>query len=639
MEKKKHLKALFCLSCLIAVLLSACVNQINEEGEKEGDIPISFSATVNRTASTRVTDTSFENGDRIGLFATLAGEALDTRRYIDNLRLDYQSTLIPERTVFYPVGNAALDFIAYYPYQKEGVREGSSCLSISVQTDQSIPENHSASDFLVATKEDVSSSNETVSLAFRHCLSKLKITLVPEEGEDLEAILASSPKVVASGFATKADYNLAGNNIVATSEPADIIASGEWREENGTLVGKEFIVIPQQISAGQQSVIFEWNGEIYTCPIADVKLEGNTQLVVKIAVSQTNHTLAGIVGEVEDWGETTTQEDGRGELQTHEIHVAAFTFKDSNIYRIYHQGKAVAEVCKEYLSAENAPVAAQAIVVYPVTDGQADLTQGTVLQLCGESRNLHGGKVAWNMETNTLAYTAGTSAPIEKFSISENGQIITSDSGEETVDVTIGKNVLRDARKDKVETYALVKIGTQYWMREELRATCFQDGTAIERQTEFTENSSNGYYKPDGLDCYFYNGETLLQGDIAPQGWRVPHTDDWKKLQTYLKDDTSLLKTGTWRLFAENGEGAPSTLPTSNLTGFDAYPVDMWRKEGYLASHYMVGYWTLDGTADELAIPGQTVFLVADSGGFTFADTKSKDRNGLKVISIRCVKE
>lgn len=636
MEKKKHLKALCCLSCLIAVGLSACVNQTNEEGGKESNIPIRFSATVHQPTSTRVTNTSFENGDPIGLFAMLSDESLDARRYIDNLRLEYQSTLIPERAIFYPEGDASLNFIAYHPYQKEGVQEGSVNLPISVQTDQSIPENRSASDFLVATKENVNSSNETVLLTFQHRLTKLKITLVPQEGEDPDAILASSPQVIASGFATKADYDLVNNHITGTSATSDIIASGEWSKENETLTGKELIVIPQQISTGQQSIIIEWNGEIYTCPLTDVKLESNTQRVIKIAISQTNHTLTGIVGEIEDWGETTIQEDGKGELQTHEIHIAAFTFNESSIYRMYHQGRAVAEVCKEYLSAENAPIASQAIVVYPVTDEQADLTQGTVLQLCGESQNLHGGKVSWDVATNTLHYTAGTSAPIEKFSIGKDGQIITTNSDEETLDVSISKYVLRDIRKSQVETYALVKIGTQYWMREELRATCFQDGTAIERPTELTDDSPNGYYKPDEYDYYFYNGETLLQGNIAPQGWRIPHTDDWKKLQTYLKDDASLLKAGTWELYS----GVEGTIaPVSNLTGFNAYPVDMWRDAGYLASHYIVGYWTLDGTESEPTIPEQTAFLVAINEGITFSNSKSSSKNRLKILSIRCIEE
>lgn len=489
MENKKHLKTLFGLSYLIAVLFSACANQIEKDDVKRSSTPINFSANVTQTASTRVVDAGFENGDKIGLFATLTGTELSTDRYIDNLCMEYNSILVPENTVFYPEGNTTLDFTAYYPYRQDALQGEGTTLPISVQTDQSSAKSHSASDFLVATKTGVPNSNEVVSLSFQHRLSKLKITLVPQEGEKLEEMLKASPKIIASGFFTKADYDLISGRISNTTTPADIIASGEWAQTDGTLTGKEIIVIPQQTDADKQAIIIEWNGGVYTCPISQANLESNTQRIIKIAVAQADHILTGVVGEVEAWGTTTTQEDGKGDLQTNEIHIAALSFATSNIYRIYHQGKAVAEVCREYLLSEDTSVASQAIVAYPVVDERTVLTEGTVLQLCGENRNLHGGTASWDTATNTLAYTAGTSAPIEKFYISKSGKIITANNLEETQSVNISKYVLRDVRQSKVQSYALVKIGSQYWMREELKASCYQDGTNIERQTSLTDQS------------------------------------------------------------------------------------------------------------------------------------------------------
>ena len=635
MDKQKHLKTLSSQSFLIAVLFSACVNQIETEIVKESSIPINFSAGIKQAVSIRVTDAGFENGDKIGLFATLTGTSLGTERYIDNLSLEYNSILVPEKTVFYPEGNAALDFTAYYPYQQDGLQTGSTVLPISVQTDQSTAKNHSASDFLVATQNNISSSNEVVSLSFRHRLSKLKVTLVPQEGENLEEMLKSSPKIVASGFFTKADYDLISGEISNTSAAADIIASGKWTQADETLVGKEIIVIPQHADADNQSIIIEWNGGIYTCPISKIDLESNTQRVIKIAISQADHTLAGIVGEIESWGTETTQEDGKGDLQTNEIHTSALSFNTSNIYRIYHQGRAIAEICKEYLQAENAPIASQAIVVYPVMNERTDLTAGTVLQLCGESRNLHGGTASWDTAANTLTYTAGTSAPIEKFYISKSGKIITATNLEETQSVNISKYVLHDVRQSKSQAYALVKIGTQYWMREELKATCYQDGTEIKRQTTLTDHSETGYYLSDEYGFYFYNGETLLKGNLAPQGWRVPQTEDWKKMQTYLKDEAALLKAGTWELL----EGKGTLAAVSNLTGFNAYPIGMWRESGHKIDNYMTGYWTLDEEEGGKVIPAQTIFLTADAPQFVFSDSQASGKNYLKVISIRCIKE
>ena len=423
-------------------------------------------------------DAGFENGDKIGLFATLTGTELSTNRYIDNFCMEYNSILVPEKTVFYPEGNATLDSKAYYPYQQDGLPDGSTTLPhLCTKRPKQLKELFGIRSPCIATKAEISSSNEVVSLSFQHRLSKLKITLIPQEGENLEEMLKSSSKIVANGFFTKADYDLISSEISNATATAGIIASGEWAQEDGKLVGKEIIVIPQHADADNQSIIIEWNGRIYTCPISKVDLESNTQRIIKIAISQADHTLTGIVGEIEAWDTTSTQEDGKRNFLTNKIHTAALSFATSNIYQIYHQGKVVAEACREYLLSEDIPVAPQAIVVYPVVDEKAVLTEGTVLQLCSESRNLHDGKASWDTTTNTLSYTAGTSAPIEKFCISKSEEIITTNNLEETQNVNISKYVLRDVRQSKVQNYPLVKIGNQYWMREELKAALLKSGT------------------------------------------------------------------------------------------------------------------------------------------------------------------
>lgn len=638
MENQTNVKTLSSVLCLImAVFFSACVNQLETDDVKESNIPIQFAANVMQTTSTRVTDAGFENGDKIGLFATLNSETLLTERYIDNLYMEYNSILVPEQMVFYPEGKATLNFKAYYPYQPDGLPEGSSILPISIQSDQSSAANRSASDFLVATKDEVSSSDEVVALTFQHRLAKLRIQLVPEEGENIEEMLKANPKVVASGFYTKADYDLANDAISNKTAATDIIASGEWKEENGSLVGKEFIVIPQDIDKEKQAIIIEWNGGIYICKLDNVSLSSNTQRIIKIALSKADHTLTGIVGEIEQWGETTTQEDGKGEILANEIHTAAFSFETSSIYRIYHDGKAVAEVCREYLLDNNASIASQAIVVYPVANEKTVLTEGTVLQLCGEKQNLHGGQVSWNVENNTLTYKAGTSAPIEKFRISKDGKILLTNDLEESLSVNISSYVLRDIRQGKVQTYAMVKIGSQYWMREELKATCYLDGTTIKKQDALTAQSGAGYFKPAEYDYYFYSGETLLQGhNIAPRGWRVPQTDDWKRLQNYLNDEAALLKAGTWEVLSSLTAPLASV---SNLTDFRAYPRGIWTEKDHSSHGYTIAYWTLDKGESGMVVPDETVFLTADGTKFVFTDSKATDKEYLKVLSIRCIQE
>ena len=106
-------------------------------------------------------------------------------------------------------------------------------------------------------------------------------------------------------------------------------------------------------------------------------------------------------------------------------------------------------------------------------------------------------------------------------------------------------------------------------------------------------------------------------------------------MQTYLKDEAALLKAGTWELL----EGKGTLAAVSNLTGFNAYPIGMWRESGHKIDNYMTGYWTLDEEEGGKVIPAQTIFLTADAPQFVFSESQASGKNYLKVISIRCIKE
>ncbi|WP_373827979.1 fimbrillin family protein, partial [Bacteroides heparinolyticus] len=243
------------LLCSIVFCNTACVNSIGEDAEtelEEGTIPISFSVKIKK-ATTKVTGNLFEKGDQMGLIATTSSSSIKGKRYINNLPLEYTegSTLVPKKTVFYPEGDVPLNFISYYPYQAEGVPEGTSTLPVSVQTDQSNEKNRSQSDFLVATAKNITGKNKTVALEFQHKLAKLTITLIPDTDNTAGNLLKANPRIIATGFKTSADYNLEDGTFANLEGTKDIIASGEWIVKDNKLVGKEIIIIPQAIEDGK----------------------------------------------------------------------------------------------------------------------------------------------------------------------------------------------------------------------------------------------------------------------------------------------------------------------------------------------------------------------------------------------------
>lgn len=64
-------RRLILLSIFMIFLCSSCVNEIESE-ISPGTVPIKFSTSISKT-NTRTTGDRFDQGDLIGLFATLSG--------------------------------------------------------------------------------------------------------------------------------------------------------------------------------------------------------------------------------------------------------------------------------------------------------------------------------------------------------------------------------------------------------------------------------------------------------------------------------------------------------------------------------------------------------------------------------------
>ena len=76
-------------------------------------------------------------------------------------------------------------------------------MQVAVSTTQNIPDDYSHSDFLIASKEEVLASKEAVALTYNHQFFRLKIVLIPGEGENLEDMLSINPMLSVSGFILK----------------------------------------------------------------------------------------------------------------------------------------------------------------------------------------------------------------------------------------------------------------------------------------------------------------------------------------------------------------------------------------------------------------------------------------------------
>lgn len=619
-------------STSILALFTACVNQIESETDiKEGNIPINFSIKIKETA-TKVSENAFEAGDEVGVYGILTGNQINDERYIDNLLLKCTTgnNLIPEKPVFYPEGDATLDFIAYHPYQPNAISPNSSTIPISIHSDQSNSSNRSSSDFMTAVTEKVSNSNSSVSLEFHHRLTKLKISLLPGENEDIDEMLAANPRIIASNFYTQANYDFTTEEFSQFDHIADIISAGEWKKTEGKLSGKEFIFIPQDID-NTQSFQMEWNGRIYTCPMPPIdRLESNKQYELEINAEETESLeLEGVVATIKDWEDGIPLENVENEYTNQALHLSVLSFEPSNIYRIYMKGREVAEICKEYLTGD---LNSTAITAYPIRNGIPDLTQGTVLQLLETTENINGGTINWNLEENTFTYEEGSLPIIRQIYFDETGTLQIK-SSTPPASINVVAYTLRDMRDvTEIINYPIVKVGTQYWMRENLRATSYANGTYIEPQEKL--DGTAGYFNTG--DIYFYNGEALEAGEISPEGWQLPTAKDWQTLNKYVNKDASLLKGGEWRILSSDPNSEIGN-PVSNLTMFSILPLGQWSHSGgHVNLNQAAGFWTWDYETNSIA--KETIFFSGQSDEMQIASTQASGQNFSKALSVRCLK-
>ena len=138
-------------------------------------------------------------------------------------------------------------------------------------------------------------------------------------------------------------------------------------------------------------------------------------------------------------------------------------------------------------------------------------------------------------------------------------------------------NYITDSRDNT--TYKTIVIGTQVWMAEKLKASKFNDGTAIPLVTSdkaWGESTTAAY-------CWYGNNETenkilygalynwyaVNSGKLCPAGWHVPSNTEWTVLTNYLGGE----ELATGKLITPDTTYWISINPwANNESGFTALP-------------------------------------------------------------------
>lgn len=631
-KRMKHLRAKIigsCLAAMIPLFTTSCVNQIQEEeGEQNplvsGDIPIRISTQILCT-QTRINNNEFEDNDAIGLYVLSEKQTLNETRYIDNMRFTCTSSgLVPDKEVYYPKGDGTCDFIGYYPYQETGIPAGENSIDISIEGNQSSASAYNVSDFMTASVTGITPSKKAVDLKLQHKLCQLNIAIELSEADNIEDFQKNA-SVIINNVYTQSSYNFIDDEFTALNTPKDITPNGTWfiDSENRKLTGKKILLFPQQIAYSKITLYI--NNRELSAPLPnDLTLKSNTSSEITLHCDLRTG-IKGVSLSIGDWQEGSKSDVTlEEEEKSNSVSIASLNFDRTNVYSIVDGSNTViAEICKEYLL--NGGIDAQAIVLYPANNKM----QGTVLQILNNNKNIHGGSVSWDAENNSFTYIAGDKAPITSLYVDSEGRISYEQPVESSQSISSNGNVLTDIRGSETITYPIVKIGTQYWMRENLSTTQYNSGGRITQITTLTQATA-GYFL--NSTNRFYNKAAVVKGILAPQGWEIPNNKEWEKLKQYTNNTAAALKAGNrW-------ETSKDIAAANNLTGFNAQPIGFFakikdvNKSDYHYKDQRVAYWSIGDTPTTLSEPG--ILLMHDDNAI-----RGVLYNDYCGLSIRCIKK
>lgn len=91
--------------------------------------------------------------------------------------------------------------------------------------------------------------------------------------------------------------------------------------------------------------------------------------------------------------------------------------------------------------------------------------------------------------------------------------------------------------------YNTVKIGEQWWMKENFRSTKYNDGSPISNintSSEWVKTTHGAFcnyrYEISSSDTFglLYNYYAIEGGKLCPEGWRIPTNEDYRILLNYI---------------------------------------------------------------------------------------------------------
>lgn len=254
-----------------AALLVSCQQEENET-TTPSDSRITISPVI-----TRATEVNFETGDKIGVTIIQNGDFV----YAENKLMTFNDGVFAGDLLWYPEGNDKSQIVAYYPY-----REGNTPTSFSVEADQTT--GYGASDLMAASNKDVLPTVNTITMNFKHLLTKLVINVTKE----VEANITS---IALKGSIPTATLDLAALTVTVDANVAATNITAQVVETNKTY---RALIVPQTVALTLE--VATSDGKTLSQKLTSTTLAQGGQYSVNIRVLPDDIEVK-LIGDIENW--------------------------------------------------------------------------------------------------------------------------------------------------------------------------------------------------------------------------------------------------------------------------------------------------------------------------------------------------
>ena len=254
-----------------AALLVSC-----QQEENETLTPANSRITISPVI-TRATEVNFETGDKIGVTIIQNDDFV----YAENKLMTFNDGVFAGDLLWYPEGNDKSQIVAYYPY-----REGNTPTSFSVEADQTT--GYGASDLMAASNKDVLPTVNTITMNFKHLLTKLVINVTKE----VEANITS---IALKGSIPTATLDLAALTVTADANVAATNITAQVVEANKTY---RALIVPQTVALTLE--VATSDGKTLSQKLTSTTLAQGGQYSVNIRVLPDDIEVK-LIGDIENW--------------------------------------------------------------------------------------------------------------------------------------------------------------------------------------------------------------------------------------------------------------------------------------------------------------------------------------------------